>query len=194
MIADPSDEGPLSAPALQRALRRWRTLNRVKQAHAAELLGVAQSTISRWESGRQCFEPAEARKVQALVGARFSSAADAVLARLIRESGRPIHLVCDTSHRLLACSHARAATFGVPESDLIGRSLWRYSTPELMAQEAALGSLGWHDVQAPAPVSFETGNNGSAQVPIRSSRCRWTRMALSDGMPVRLVETLTVHG
>ncbi|QAY76464.1 helix-turn-helix transcriptional regulator [Sphingosinicella sp. BN140058] len=191
MIADRNDEGPLAAPALQRALRRWRTLNRIKQAHAAELLGVAQSTISRWESGRQCFEPSEARKVQALVGTRFSSAADAVLARLIRESGRPIHLVCDTSHRLLACSRVRAAGFGVPDADLIGRSLWRYSTPELIAEEAHLASCGWYDSAAPAPVEFETGDNGVCHVPIRPGRCRWTRMALSDGMPARLVETLS---
>ncbi|WP_371350758.1 helix-turn-helix domain-containing protein, partial [Salmonella sp. M265] len=44
---------PLPSSSLGPALRRWRLLHRVKQTHAAELLGVAQSTISRWESGTQ---------------------------------------------------------------------------------------------------------------------------------------------
>jgi predicted transcriptional regulator len=52
------------------ALRRWRLLHRVKQGHAAELFGVAQSTISRWEAGRQAMEPTERAKVEALVSAR----------------------------------------------------------------------------------------------------------------------------
>ncbi|MDC6133730.1 helix-turn-helix transcriptional regulator, partial [Burkholderia gladioli] len=35
------------------SLRRWRTLRRIKQEHAAALFGVSQSTISRWEAGTQ---------------------------------------------------------------------------------------------------------------------------------------------
>jgi len=30
-------------------LKHWRVLNRVKQLHAAQMFGVCQSTISRWE-------------------------------------------------------------------------------------------------------------------------------------------------
>ena len=62
------------------ALRRWRLLHRVKQTHAAELLDVAQSTISRWEAGIQRMEPSEQCKVEALVAARLDAAADRVLA------------------------------------------------------------------------------------------------------------------
>lgn len=38
-------------------LKHWRLLNRVKQLHAAQMFGVCQSTISRWESGAQDAEP-----------------------------------------------------------------------------------------------------------------------------------------
>lgn len=188
--ARPTDLGPLNGAALAAALRRWRVINRVKQAAAAERLGVAQSTVSRWEAGRQPIDPGEARRLLALVAARPDSAADAALAMLVRESRRAVHLVCDTSHRLLAFSPARAASFGVDAAGLIGRSLWRFSPPELIAVEAALPAAGWYDAPCPAPIEFETGCNRSRVVPIRPSRCRWTRMTLSDGSAVRLVETL----
>jgi transcriptional regulator with XRE-family HTH domain len=172
------------------ALRRWRLLHRVKQAHAAELFGVAQSTISRWEAGRQAMEPGEQAKVEAVVAARLDTAADRALAALVTESPRAVHLVCDLTHRLLALSSARASEFGVPTRALIGRSLRRYATAEIVATDEALAERGWHDAPAPLPVEFETGANRSRIVPIRPSRCRWTRLLLSDGTPARLVETL----
>src|SRR6185312_845095 len=81
--------------ALGRALRRWRLLHRVKQEHAAQIFGVAQSTISRWEAGRQAMEPTERTKLEAIVCARLDSAADRVLAALVNESPRPVHLLCE---------------------------------------------------------------------------------------------------
>ncbi|WP_285961957.1 helix-turn-helix domain-containing protein [Pseudomonas tohonis] len=172
------------------ALRRWRLLHRVKQAHAAQLFGVAQSTISRWESGAQAMEPAERARVEQVLGARLEAAADQALARLVGDSPRAVHLVCDLSHRLLACSALRAAEFSVPLSELLGRSLWRYATPEIVRQEDALDALGWRDVLMPPALEFGSGSNESAIVPIRQGLCRWTRMTLSDGTAARLVETL----
>ena len=172
------------------ALRRWRLLHRVKQTHAAQLFNVTQSTISRWESGVQAMEPAAQLQLERLLTARLDSAADQVLARLIGESQRPMHLICDLTHRLLACSPARAAEFTRPLSTLLGQSLWRFATPEIVLSESALTSRGWHETQAPPAVEFSTGSNASDLVPIRAGRCRWTRIPLSDGSAARLVETL----
>ncbi len=172
------------------ALRRWRLLHRVKQAQAAQLFGVAQSTISRWESGVQEMEPAERARVKQMLAARLEAAADQALARLVSDSPRAVHLVCDLSHRLLACSATRAAEFSVPLAELMGRSLWRYATPEIARKEAALDALGWRDLLMPPALEFGSGTNDSAIVPIRQGLCRWTRMTLSDGTAARLVETL----
>lgn len=180
----------LPQPSLGIALRRWRLLHHIKQAHAAELFGVNQSTISRWEAGTQAMEPAERTRVEALLAARLGAAADQALARLVNESPRPVHLICDLTHRLLACSPSRAAEFTVPLSELLGRSLWRYSTSEIALKESALEALGWRETLAPPAVEFPTGTNDSAIIPIRASLCRWTRMTLSDGTAARLVETL----
>ena len=180
----------LRPPPLGSALRRWRTLHRIKQSHAAGLFGVNQSTISRWEAGVQAMNPDERARVEALLQARLDGAADRALARLVEESGRPVHLVCDLSHRLLACSRPRAAEFALPLAELLGTSLWRFASADIMLKEAALDDVGWRDGMAPPALEFATGANGSALVPIRPGRCRWTRLILSDGSVARLVETL----
>lgn len=172
------------------ALRRWRVLRRVKQSHAAELFGVTQSTISRWESGVQAMDPAAHQQLEQFLAARLDAAADQALARLVRESQRPVHLVCDLTHRLLACSPPRAAQFSSPLVDLLGRSLWRFATPEIFSAELALDASGWRECHAPPALEFVTGSNDSLLVPIRQSLCRWTRIPLSDGTAARLVETL----
>ena len=177
-------------PALGAALRRWRVLHSVKQVHEAELFCVTQSTISRWEMGQQAMEPREQAKVEAVVSGRLDAAADRVLAELVSESPRVVHLMCDLTHRLLACSQGRISEFGVPESELVGCSLWPFATAELVAEERRLADHGWYDRPAPPPLEIDTSENLSQIVPIWRSRCRWTRLLLSDGTPARLVETL----
>lgn len=176
--------------ALGAALRRWRSLHRVKQAHAAERLGVAQSTVSRWETGAQAMSRRERAAVERIVAARLATAADHVLAGLVGDAPRPVHLVCDHSHRLLACSATRARAFGAPASSLLGTSLRPFATEALAEAEEGLGERGWYDAPSPEPILIETGRNRSRLVPILPGRCRWTRLILSDGGAVRLVETL----
>ncbi|MDU9394024.1 helix-turn-helix transcriptional regulator [Pseudomonas sp. zfem002] len=181
---------PLRPCALGPLLKRWRLLHRVKQSHAAEMFKVSQSTISRWESGVQEAEPEQRAHIEMLLRARLDSAADQALARLVNTSAQPVHLVCDLSHRLLACSPSRAAQFSVPVGQLLGRSLWPFVTEQIAAQEARLDSLGWRAGLAPPALEFATGANASLLVPIQHSQCRWTRLTLSDGSMARMVETL----
>lgn len=177
------------ARALGRSLRRWRALQRIKQAHAGELLGVSQATISRWESGQQAPDADEQQRLRTLMQARLDSAADHELARLVNQSTAAVHLVCDSTHRLLAMSAARERQCSLPRSALLGRSLWRYASAEIVAAEARLGALGWFEPDAPA-LEILTGANQHTEVAIEPSRCRWVRFQLADGSHVRLVETL----
>ncbi|MBV4484587.1 helix-turn-helix domain-containing protein [Pseudomonas sp. SWRI153] len=171
-------------------LRQWRLLHRVKQSYAAELFSVTQSTISRWESGVLALDPLAQKKLEKLLAARLTAAADQALGRLVRESSRPVHLICDLTHRLLACSASRAAQFATPVSELLGSSLWRFATPNIICKEAELDKSGWREAFASPALEFLTGNNDSPTVPISQSLCRWTRMPLSDGTTARLVESL----
>ncbi|VVE25110.1 transcriptional regulator [Pandoraea iniqua] len=170
-------------------LRRWRVLRRIKQAHAAEWLGVSQSTISRWEAGTLPITGDALARIEALFAARLDSAADHALQRLVTHDARAVHLVCDHTHRLLACSASRAAEFSQPLPALMGVSLWPFATEAIVTREASLRDAGWYEQRTPS-IEFDTGSNDSLAIPIRESRCRWTRLTLSDGTVARLVETL----
>ncbi|MBO9557377.1 MAG: helix-turn-helix transcriptional regulator [Caulobacter sp.] len=182
------DASPLTPLALGRSLRAWRTARRVKQAHAAEILGVSQATVSRWESGGLAPSPREAARLTDLLIARPASDADHALLDLVETSTEPAHLICDLSHRLLAASPARSREWSLPKEDLLGMSLWRYASQAIVAAEAGLGDMGWYEPLG-AALTVETGANDSNEVPIRPGRMNWTRLRLSDGRFARLVRT-----
>ncbi len=166
-------------------------MRRVKQAHAAELLGVAQSTVSRWEEGELPVDRRYADQLENLLAARLGPGDDHALVSLVGTTTNAVHLICDVTHRLLACSPARRREFGANADALMDRSLWPYASEAVVETERAVMREGWSErALIAATVEFETGANGSDVVPIRPSRCRWTRLMLSDGSVVRLVETL----
>jgi|GEM_PF-161804 len=181
--------------ALGRSLRTWRALRRIKQAHAAQLLGVSQATISRWENGlggQSPPAPDEAERLRALMAARLDSDADRVLARLVCRSAMPVHLICDLTHRLLAASPAREAQFKVPTSRLMGNSLWRYASEDIVAAEGRLAEHGWFGSRPPA-IEFHTRARDSDDLAILACDMRWVRFQLSDGSFARLVETVAAE-
>ncbi|WP_312936842.1 helix-turn-helix transcriptional regulator [Pseudomonas sp.] len=169
------------------SFKQWRLLRGIKQSHAAQLIGVGQSTISRWENDELALDEKHYAAVMDLLSARLSSAQDAALARLIRSSSKPMHLVCDLTHTLLAFSASRGVEFGPDAHALLGHSLWRYATEEIVEAEAHVRRQGWSAQNA--SVQFCTGHNHSTIVPIYDSVCTWTRLTLSDGTVARLVET-----
>ena len=174
---------------LGRSLRLWRSLRRLKQAAVADLMGVPQTTVSRWEGGQVAPSLDEQQGLRALMAAQLDSAADFALGRLVRTAPTPVHLVCDFSHRLLALSRPRELHCRVPGTQLLGSALWRYATPQIVAQEARLDDLGWYE-PGPEAVEFDTEGSYDPVMPIERSRMRWVRLQLSDGSFVRLTETV----
>ena len=61
---------------LGRSLRVWRSVRRLKQQAVAQLMGVSQTTVSRWESGQAAPTLDEQQRLRALMAARLDSAAD----------------------------------------------------------------------------------------------------------------------
>jgi transcriptional regulator with XRE-family HTH domain len=174
---------------LGRSLRTWRTLHRIKQSHAAQLLGVSQATISRWENGQVPPTPDESARLRELMAARLTSAADRVLAQLVTRSSTAVHLVCDFTHRLLAVSPQRERQFHVPTDALMGTSLWRFATEDIVLAESQLAARGWFGPTPPA-IEFQTRARHGGDLSIPASGIRWVRFQLSDGSFARLVETI----
>lgn len=172
-----------------RALRRWRRLRGVKQSHAAELFGVTQATLSRWERGRHHASQEIVDKLSKVLAAPLDSAGDAGLRRLVESSRLPVHLICDLTHRLLAASPARIADWRGSANEFRGVSLWRFATDEIRSAEGRLADLGWYDAGTPS-LTFWTGSNRSDSVPIVAGVLVWERLQLSDGTTARLVTSI----
>jgi hypothetical protein len=171
------------------ALRRFRRLNMVKQSAVAERLSVSQGCVSRWESGVHRPDPGQRDRIVRMIAAAAGNDRDAGLKRLVESSRRPVHLICDSTHRLLAASRSRAASWGVDLSELIGRSLWPFASAEIEAAEAGLAGCGWFE-RPYQSLELSTGGNGRSDVPVPPSRVLWETVPLADGRVGRLTTTI----
>ena len=189
-MVDVGREYPCS---LALTLRLARRLRGMKQAHAADLLGVTQSTVSRIE--RCDLKPTGMLRSRLLdlVSARIHPARDAALRRLVEGSAAPVHLVCDLTHRLLAASRPREREWRCVASELRGQPLWRFASPAIRSAEMRLPDIGWGEREGAHALTFVTGANGLDELPIVPGVMIWERILLSDGSPARLV-TSPVEG
>ena len=174
---------------LGHALRRMRLLQGMKQSHLAELLGVTQATVSRWENGILTLTAIQQGEVLRLLAARSDPTQDAALKRLVESSMRKVHLICDRTHRLLAVSPARQAEWQVDSADFLGKSLFVYASPEIRVAESSLHRLGWHEGLL-SSLTVETGPNADPGLRILPGRMLWERVILSDGTAGRLVTAI----
>ncbi|MBG6201079.1 transcriptional regulator with XRE-family HTH domain [Labrenzia sp. EL_13] len=168
------------------SLRRWRVLNRVKQHALAEDLGVSQSRISRWESGRSEPDDRARRKITRLLRARPETASDRALLDLVTQASTPVHLVCDLTHRLLAASPKRVRLWHVPVSELMDRPLWQFASESIRRIEHQLEDKGWFE-PCGVDIVYRTERAEFTELTIPKSDIRISRLALSDGRFARLV-------
>lgn len=167
-------------------LRRLRLLKGLKQSHLAELMGVTQTTVSRWESGALPLPDDQWHKAQRLLA---DSTQDAILKRLVESSHLSLHLIDDRSHDLLAVSAPREGLWQAEPGAFLGKPLIRFASPEILAAEASLDQIGWRDGRV-GRIEVETGPNHHPVIPIVKGRLIWERVMLSDGRVARLVTTL----
>jgi transcriptional regulator with XRE-family HTH domain len=82
------------------ALRAYRIRGRIRQQMVARALGVAQSQISRWESGRDLPRPHNIEAIKALIRGETATQTQALI-QFVRQSALPLALF-DGEFRLLA--------------------------------------------------------------------------------------------
>ncbi len=166
-----------------------RRLRNVKQQALALDLGVSQTTISRWESGESLPGDDHFDKLLTLFGIPIEIPCDGALRDLIEGAQTPVHRICDVSHRLLAASRPRLSQWRCSFSELRGRSLFRYTTPEITRAEKELPNLGWYDDNCSYFRFYCGASTLDSDIPIRPSVCTWERLSLGNGSMVRLVSS-----
>jgi transcriptional regulator with XRE-family HTH domain len=187
MLAEKHGTGQMTITGA--GIRRMRLLRSMEQEHHAELLGVNQATVSRWERDQLALSSEQAVKLERIFAAPRHTAVDAALKRLVEDSVRPVHLICDRTHRLLSASRPRQAEWRAPLAAFLGRSLFSYASAEIAAAEQSLEERGWHAGRLSSLI-LETGANGNALLPIAAGHVSWERIMLSDGSAGRLVTTI----
>ncbi len=172
-------------PVFGARLKRVRTAVRLKQHGLADLLGVDQTTVSRWESGLQTpGADLQAKVFQTLLPYRSD---DAALRRLVETSPQCIHLVDEATHVCLAYSASRARNWKVGRRDMLGISLWQFATEEIQKAEQELEISDWWSAVSPEPKLFVTSQADDRDIRISAGQILWERVYLSDGTPARLV-------
>lgn len=171
-------------------LRRFRRLRGLKQEYVAEMLGVSQGLVSRWEAGRHVPSPGTCHQIRRLIAVAPDSSSDRALRRLVEAANVPVHLICDATHRLLAASSSREREWGASAGAFVGSSLWRFATDDIVMAEDRLADHGWFNRADPARISIPTGGNGSNEMRILPSTLEWEQIGLADGRVGRLVTTV----
>ncbi|WP_044826996.1 helix-turn-helix domain-containing protein [Thalassospira sp. HJ] len=168
-----------------RLLRQWRRTSDIKQSRLADILGVTQATVSRWESGAQSPAPLQYNLIHQMMTRKRNFRLDHAIKRLVMHSSQRVHLIEDRSHRLLCVSSPREAEWQRDAAPLLGTSLWRFATPEIASAEKSLHDLGWHEDQTDH-LTFENSRRDGDPLRIVDSYILWERFFLSDGTAVRL--------
>jgi len=171
-------------------LRRFRRLRGLKQEHVAQILGVSQGLVSRWEAGKHVPSPEISDQIRHLIAVAPDSGSDRALRRLVEAANVPVHLICDATHRLLAASPLREEEWRASAGAFIGSSLWRFATDDIVGAEDRLADCGWFDQTEPDRISIPTKGNGSNEMRILPSTLEWERVGLADGRVGRLVTTV----
>lgn len=171
-------------------LRRIRVVRRLKQQALADLVGVTQATVSRWESGDLAPSLDQRRRLIRLLRSTATLNADHGLRRLVETSPLQVHLVCDITHRLLAASPSREAEWLSDARSWEGRSLYRFATEEIRQAEGKLDACGWFEGRVPGAYFWTEAGDPETPIRIQEGYCIWERLTLNDGSPVRMATTL----
>lgn len=171
-------------------LRRFRRSRALKQSALAEMIGVDQATVSRWETGRQSPDLGMQRRLRGLMR-RMEPREEALLKHWINASvGYTV--LCDQDRIVRAASPSYCKIHGVSAAAVLGASTVPVFTAEL---ERAL----WQTVDE----GFFEGDVASVTVVSRvnalSGRDRgvagisvWTPVPLSDGQILRRVDRIAL--
>jgi len=176
-----------NAWALQ--LVRFRRVHGLKQAVLAEMLGVDQATISRWETGRMIPDRAMQRRFQNLVRRRPSEAS-LVTHRTVGAIGEIA--VTNRSRIFIAASPAYCASHGVPPDKIVGRTTTPQHTVESERVYQAAVERGFFRGDIASATVLAHANSLSGHVKNRCTKAVWSAVRLDSGQIVLRTERVSL--
>ncbi|HSV27940.1 MAG TPA: helix-turn-helix transcriptional regulator [Candidatus Omnitrophota bacterium] len=165
-------------------IRRLRAARGWKQVVLAEMLGVDQATVSRWERGLQRPDVTTQMKLRDMLRANLPEI-DRVALAAIQQSPH-LALAFDRALRLVAVSEAVAARAGRDAADLVGGELCAPMAPDLAwATEQAERAGFWAGEVAAMRLVARAPLAGGAPL---HARYVWSPLFLAGGEVVAAVQ------
>jgi DNA-binding XRE family transcriptional regulator len=167
-------------------LRRFRRLRAIKQTALAEMLGVDQATISRWESGRQIPDLGIQRRLRALMHGAGSR--DEVLIGHWVSAAVGNTVLVDAARLMRAASMEFRQLHGLGGADLAGRTAAPLFSEEMEALWWQVVERGFFEGELASVTivsRFHLLSGGQRDLP---GQALWTPIHLSSGEVLQRID------
>jgi transcriptional regulator with XRE-family HTH domain len=159
-------------------LRRFRRNNLLKQATLAEMLGIDQATISRWETGRIAPPLSAQRRIRDLIG--YHSAGDTLLRHWIDTTVNPV-VLSNGTYEIVAASAAYEKGHGLPPRTAAGRLTMPTYTAESFWIRQRAGEYGFLRGEVASVTLVARGNSLCGRRRNVPLKVVWTPARLDSG-------------
>ena len=171
-------------------IRRFRRDRMIKQMALAEMIGVDQATVSRWESGRVIPPLAWQRRLRDLIARR--AAGDALLRHWIETAVNSL-VLSDATHSIVAASSAYEKGHGLEPGTAAGRSTLPTYTSESLAIRLAAGEHGFLRGEVASVSIVARGNSHCGRRRNIPLKVVWTPVRQDDGQILIRSERLELN-
>ncbi len=173
-------------------IRRFRRLRAIKQTALADILGVDQATVSRWEGGRQIPDLGVQRRLRALMQGTGSQ--DDSLHRHWVDGSVGDTMLLDATRTILAASPeaCRRHGAGARATALVGRSAAPLFTEELETLWWQIVERGFFEGEIASAAVVSRANTLADPAAAVAVRQVWTPVAVSSGEVLQRVDSATL--
>lgn len=171
-------------------LRRFRRLRALKQSALAEMVGVDQATVSRWESGRQSPDLGTQQRLRDLMR-RIEPHQEVLLKHWI-DTSVGYTVLCDENRIIRAASPSYCSIHGVSPSDVLGRSSLPVFTAELERALWQAMDQGFFEGEVASVRVVGRWNTHSGRQRGVGGIAVWTPVPLADGQIWRRIDRIAL--
>lgn len=171
-------------------LRRFRRLRSLKQTALAELIGVDQATVSRWERGQQSPDLGMQQRLRDLLR-RIEPGEEVLLKHWINASvGYTV--LCDEDRVIRAASPSYCSIHGLSSTEVLGLSSIPVFTAELERALWLTADRGFFEGEVASATVVGRVNALSGRPRDIPGISVWTPVPLTDGRVLRRVDRIAL--